>query len=123
MYAIQKISLFLCEQFGKDFEQNPCMSLVKPAECFFLWLLIRRVKKDFGPYLEALDKITEHKLQYVIARTGVQLGVDQPLSVARARESMVNSERKAKGALDKKILRRLQHGVYAKRVEKFLSST
>lgn len=93
------------------------------SACIIYWhWFTRRVKKDFGPYLEALDKITDQKLQYVIARTGVQLGVDQPLSVARARDSMVKAERKAKNALDKTILKRLQGGVYSKRVDKFLSN-
>lgn len=80
-----------------------------------------RVKKDFGPYLEALDKITDTQLQYVIAKTGVQLGLEQPITVLKARQSMIKTEKKSKN-LDKKILKRLRNGVYAKRVDKFLAS-
>ena len=80
-----------------------------------------REKKDFGPYMDVLDKLADSNLQYVIAKTGVKLGIDQPISVAKARIAQNMAEKKT-SKLDQKILKRLQseNGQYKKRIDKFL---
>lgn len=71
-------------------------------------------------YLDALDKLTDSSLQFIIAKAGVQLGVEQPITVARARQSLTKNEKKA-GNLDQKTMDRLTNGAYKKRIDKFLS--
>lgn len=65
--------------------------------------------------------MTDNNLQYVIAKTGVRLGLDQPISVAKARMAQTQIEKKA-SKLDQKVLKRLQseNGQYKKRIDKFL---
>ena len=75
-----------------------------------------------GPYLDALDQACDSSLQYIMAKTGVKLGVEQQATVVRARVALMMTEKKT-AKLDKKILARLQNedGAYRKRIDKFLN--
>ncbi|XP_067950372.1 nucleolar protein dao-5-like [Watersipora subatra] len=82
----------------------------------------KKEKRDMGPYLEALDKACDSSLQYIVAKTGAQLGLANPNNVFKARVALQINEKKA-AKLDQKILARLQNenGAYRKRIDKFLN--
>lgn len=71
-----------------------------------------------------MERVVDCSLQYVMAKTGVKLGVEQPASVAKARVSLMMNEKKT-AKLDPKILKRLQseNGAYKKRIDKFLKTS
>ena len=77
------------------------------------------MKKELGPYFDTLDKLADSNLNYIRAKHGVKLGLDQPITVAKARQTLLKTEKKAE-KLDPKIVKHFIGGAYSKRIDKYL---